>query len=675
MIRLPLSGKWSQPNTGEKSGSIAYSKNINLDTEGFFSLSPRTVALFDDSGSVANVSDTDFDIPVALGRYENGSFRLATTDEPFNIAVSDTAKTIAEDATSNNPNLNFQSHGVWWQGAFYESTDTTVGYNTAGTWTASAISSLTSGVRHYLAVFKNKNSLAVSNGNTVKLYNTSHSNTVTLTLPTDFEVIGLAYNNYRIGIITRLGTDSVGQNSEAYFFTWDGTSTEATTGVGLGSYLSVAICPYKSSFIVIDASGLIKYYNGGGFDILAQFPFYLDEQRWGFSTVLSYGDNIVVDGDVVYINLGFDLLGSGNRGQRYVVGCPSGVWCYDPEIGLYHRYSPSISKSYLHTISQANVNTTTNVLTTSVTIPATGNPVIFSSGDVGGLSKKRVYYVIKLSSTTFSLAETKELAGSGVAIDVTSADTNNYFWMYDLVDYGGSYFTKSGVIGLWDSNKACFQDIIGGARLLDTTLSSQPTLFTAVPFLENRGYLVTPKLYLDSVEEIVPKIYIKHKPLSTNDVIVVKVKNKEYFNIPASSPNDISDAYITWTSARGGYTTTDLSEVKTAFDAGEEFELELTAGTGSGQMVKITGISHSSGTYALDIEEDVIGYVAGTKSHFIIDNWTTCASVTYSTQSDGIFEVPIAKNSFAPQFKIELRGYKTTVSDIMIINDTHKPAK
>ena len=79
-------------------------------------------------------------------------------------------------------------------------------------------------------------------------------------------------------------------------------------------------------------------------------------------------------------------------------------------------------------------------------------------------------------------------------------------------------------------------------------------------------------------------------------------------------------------------------------------------------------IDYSGGVYALVLEEDVVGAVAGLRSYFSIDHWKKCAEVTYSTQKEGIFEVPIAVVSKSPQFKIELRGYNTTIEDISIMN-------
>jgi hypothetical protein len=672
MIKLPLEGKWTIPNLSDKFGSLFYTKNINLDSAGYVKLSPRAVNLFDDSGDVTNISDTDFAVPVSFGRTIDGTYYLATVDIPVNITVNNSTKTIAEDVSANNPTLTTNSHGCWWQNRFHESTATAVNYNTGGTWTANAITGLTSGVRHYMAVFKNRNTICVSNGNVVKQYDTSYAASVDLTIPSDFEIIGMAYNNYKLGIITRLGSDSSGQNADCYFFIWDGATTSANLGVSLGTNLAQSIVPYKSSFVVLDNTGRLLYWNGGGFDVLATFPFYNENSRWGDLLNLSqYGDSIVVEGDLIYINVNCDLSNYGKFQEVYLENNPSGVWCFDPAVGLYHRYSPSLSKTYLHTITSANINTTTDVFTTASTIPATGNPVTLSSGTPGGLKRGVVYFVIKLTATTFQLAETKSEAEAGVYIDITSA-TDTSLFLYDIIDYGASFAdTFSGGITIWGTASRAFNNVLFGGRYDETDLSSVDVLCSTVPFLESRGYIVTPRIYLD-IKDTWQSILIKYKKLEANDKIIVKYKAKDYTDIPISTPNDSSNDELVWTSDNEGYTSSDLSAVKTAFDAGEEMEVEFLSGIGAGQMVKLSDIDESSGVYSLVFAESVVGATTALKSNFIINNWTTAGEVNPDNQSDGIAEIPLGAVSSWIQFKIELRGYNTTIQELQINNQTQR---
>jgi hypothetical protein len=669
MIQLP-NPTWKQTNTSDKFGSIAYGKNIDHDEAGYITLSPRSVNIFDDSGDVANVSDTDFDYPVAFGRYSSGSFRLATTNEPFNISISNTAKTIAEDGGSNNPNLDPVSHGIWWQTRFYESTDTAVSYNSAGTWTANAITSLTSGKRHYMAVFASRNKLCVTDGNAVKQYNTDHTASTTLTIPADYEAVGLSYNNSLMGVITRLGDDTNGQNTGARFYVWNGASTGAQYDTDVGAQSCLGITAYNSTFVILNSNGQLLRWTGGGFENLATFPFWFTKQFAGDLTAFnSFGDILKVDGDIIYINLGFNSNGVGKKGERYLQNNPAGVWCYDPAVGLYPRYSFSNTKAYVHTTAGSlSVNTTTDVFTTATTIPSTGNPVIATdpTNPIGGITVGQVYYVIRITPTTFKLAETKQDALDGNWIDITSSTASMTLWMYDLVDYGTSYATSVGAIELFGDSKKSYRDIIFGGQIQSTTMTDQKTLCMTVPFLENRGYFVIPKIFKGEQKTNIAKVTIKHAPLDTNDAIIVKTKMRSYVGIPVSAPNDTNSNFLSWTSSTTATTPTDLSEAKTAFDDGEEMEIELIAGIGAGQLIKVTNITENAGTYTITIEDEVVGYASGRRSYFVIDNWKYWGSVDVDTQTEGIFELAINDTSKSPQIKIELRGYETKIEDILI---------
>lgn len=680
MIKLPIGQQWNQPNNSYKMGSLWATRNINLDEEGIIKLSPRLVNIFDDTENTPVIGDTNFGIPVAFGRYSPGTMYIATKDEPFNITYGGFSKTLAEDSSSNNPNLTSISHGVWFQGAWHESTSNNIRSITGPTWTTDLISNLSStSVRHYMEVFSNKNSLAVSDGNLVKLYDTSYSLTTTLTLPDDYEVIGMAYNNYKLGIITRLGDDSSGQNSNAFFFTWDGATSEAGTGVDIGANSGVMITAYKSSFVILSSQGQLLYWNGGGFDVIASLPYYYSVQRFsdnlGFS---AYGDSMVVDGDTILININISLDSAGQKGERYLQNNPSGIWCYDPSVGLYHKYSPSNSRAYIHWITAGQVNTSTDLITTSYTVAPTGSPMVVSSlsgGSIGGLDNRKIYYIIKVSSSTFRVAATREQALSGDYIDLTSQTDNVSLWMLDLMDFGASRIGNTGAVAFWGGSTDQYTDIITGAGIFDTSGSELAVLNTAVPYMENRGWFITPKLFLNSSTENISKLIIKYRPLDTHDKIIVKCKTKDYVGIPVTSIVYGSTTPANWTSPNEFYTETDLSEAKTALDAGEEMEIDLLSGAGAGQMSKVTSIDYDSGTYAIVLEDEIFGASSGLQSEFIIDNWKVCGIIDSDTETEGVSEIPVARSGKAPQFKIELRGVGTAVEDIQIINNTQIPAK
>lgn len=671
VIRLPtdLESKWKQPNNSDKFGSVWYSKNMNFDEEGYAKLSPRTINVADEA------SNSDFGVPIAIGRFGFGDYQVATdSNANFDVGLSTTTISANENSGTNEPTLTSNSHALIWQSLWHASTATAVlsrvltgGSNEA--WT-SRITGLTSGVRHYMEAFTNLKTLCVTNANTVAQYSTGYSITglAQLVIPSDFEAVGLAYNNGVMGVITRLGSSSEGQNSEAYFFEWNGLVADAQKGYGVGSDACLAICAYKSSFAILTRAGQLLYYNGGGFDVLASFPFFYQDKIFGsFLNSSVLGDNMLADGDVIYINLGMDINEFNRKTENTIINCPSGLWCFDPEVGLYHRASPSLSKAYANTVSDANVNITTDLFTiTSGTIPATGNIARLTVNDssITGILINQDYYIIKVSSTTFKLATTKANAIAGTAIDITAVGSggSKVFWMFDLVDYGVSYYDDTGCVALVGETTQVYQDFLIGAEIVTLADAVNDNLSVSVPYLENRGYFVTPKIFSSGVKDNAQKVFLKFRPLKTTDSIVVSARNEDIVGLPVSS----SGSEANWTSPTEFYTTQDLSEAKTYFDAGGKLEVELISGAGAGQSVVVSDIDTDNTTYNLVLEEEVVGASSGVKSEFFIMNWGRVKTITSSDKSP--VEFPLGGSASWEQFKVELRGSDVAIEEVQYVN-------
>lgn len=677
MIRLPIENQWSQPNTSDKFGSVWYTKNITFDERGYLKLSPRAVKVMDD------VEDNDFGFPVAIGRHATGQFQVATaSDANFSADIAVNQNTFTQDTGTNEPTLTADSDGIWFSGLWHVSTATAVLSKAAPTSSAnytSRITGLTSGVQHQMTVFSSRNSICVSNGNVIKQYNASYANTTDLTIPSDYEIVGMAYNNSRLAIITRLTNDgSDGQDQECRFFLWDGATTAANLDAGTGSDAIVGIIAYKSSFLILTREGELLYWNGGGFERLDAFPFFFDETIYGDVSSNNALGNVpmVVDGDRVYFSIGIELNVFGIKQERRTENTPSGIWCYDPNVGLYHRYSPSLSSAYVNYVAGATINTSTDTLVASAgvfgleTIPATGGIArLTSTVGIGGLKVNHDYYIIRVSSTDFKLATTRENALNGDAIDITSATAgDNYFWMYDLIDYGCSYYGAAGAIALVASTNNVSEGVLFGARLDSTAFASTDSLHLTVPFLENRGYVVLPKIYPNEVEDNTQKLIIKYRPLGTNDKIIVKSKNRDVYNVTMSSTGVSAGAE--WTSPTELFITGDFSEAKTFKDAGGHLEMEILSGAGAGTMAQVVSIDEDNGVYSFVLDEPVLGASSGLQSHFILNNWEVIHTIT--NDDTGYAEVPLAKKGKWLLLKLELRGYNTTIEELGIVNNTFK---
>lgn len=680
MIKIPNSeGKFSIPNNSDKFGNLHYVKNINFDEEGYIKLSSRAVSLVNDQ------DNTDFNIPVALGRAQSDIFKVITTEKPFDVQLNESAGVTAAQDTDNGddapPTLTFDSHGKWWQNRWYATEDQLLVYKTIfnGNWTDTAVA-LSTGKNHFLEVFKNRETLCIANGNAVIQINTSHSTSGgQLSIPADFEIIGLAYNNTKMAVATRMSDTVAGQNQEAILFIWSGTSSQAGQGFGVGSDAIMTVFPYKSSFAIITRTGQLKYFNGAGFEEMASLPFYFQNITWGDSqNPEMFGDTVQVDGDVVYINLNNEYERFGIKGEEYLPETPGGVWCYDPKVGLYHRNAPSISEVSSLTVTSGNIDTGTNILTkTAGTIPATGNPIKYiynRDTQIGGLQTGTVYYVIKLSSSTFKLATSKENALNGTAIDITSTgDTDNYFLALDVTDYAQTYIGRTGAIGMVERQTHVCESLLFGSELsrIDSSTTDAHLNFLCSGF-RNIGYVKTPKITSQQVKDSYGKLFINHRPLKTGDKIIIKEKHVDVLGLPVTTPQD--SASINWTSNKEFYTTADLSEALAYLNNnnGKELECEIIAGAGAGQMSQIESMAEDDGTYSVVLVDEIDGAVSGRVGDILIENWKLLDTITPENDT-GTKEIPLDAKSKFSEYKIILDGVDVVIEDISIPNKTYKP--
>jgi len=671
VIKIPQSGQFSQLNQTDLFGNIWYTKNINFNEKGYLKLASRTVMIKN------STDDAAFGIPISYGRRNTtGNANLVTSDQEFDLFISPTNISATENALA--PSLSIDSWGRWWQNRWYVTTDNDLYYYNGAAWTS--VDSFSSNVIHALEVFRNRKSLCVSNGNEVLQYDTSHSAQTALTIPEDYEIVGLSYNNNMMGIITTLSDSVSGQNQNAFFFTWDGSQTSNSEGYDTGSERILGIYAYKASWILITRTGEILYFNGGGFQVLTTIPLYYMDILWEEAGSKStFGDIIKVQGDLILFNIPSRTNQYGELQQRYVENFPGGVLCYDPNIGLYHKYSPSNSQAYMIEVSASNINTTTGVFTRDFgTIPDTGNPIryTFSTSSTSiGVQMSRQYYVIRLSSSTFKLANTYEDAINLIGIIPTSQGTGtNNFMAINLVDYGTSYFSDSGMVEYTGNQNTVTNDVIFGDRFRNFSNTNHYGLMISTPGFENRGYFVTSKIPSGNILDTYQKIYIKYRPLKDNDQIIIKYKDKDYTQLPVSTPQGNNEMACTWSSNTVLTTTADFSEALTQFNNNIDLECEITSGAGAGQMAQISSISLNAGTYTVTLTDAMFGATNGSICNILVNNWKQLGVIT-SADSENIKEFSIGLDSKWCKFKVELRGIETTIEELQIINLTQQPSK
>lgn len=669
MPKIPNNNRFNQTNQSDLFGNIEYTKNINFDELGYMKLSPRCVSLLNSE------DDTNFNLPVAIGRVSFGDFYVATAENPYILDISDSNCSLIEDTDNGNdtpPNLTFDSHGKWWVNRWHVTTDTALFYKTVsnGDWTDTSVS-LTSGKVHPIEAFEKANTLMVGNGNAVKQLNTSYATTslAQLTISSDYEVTQLAYNNNYLAIGTKLSDTAEGQNKEASLFIWDGSASSANEAHKVGSDMIVGLAPYKSSFVILTRKGELKYFNGGGFDNIASFPVYFKNLIWGdFINRQAFGDNIVVEGDRIYINIKSEILDDNLK--TYSEQMPGGIWCYDPQIGLYHRYSGSISQGTVLYVQSSGVDTsldkmtvyTTSSYPTSPTIPITGSPVKVLSTTIGGLKQGEIYYIIKSSSTEFKLATTKENAIALIPINLTSTGGNSLFLTVDEKDFGQALTERTGGIGFFGHKTFAYENLIFGGDYIEEGGSQYSYLNMSVAKFRNIGYAVTKKIQSSKITDILQKIFTKYRPLKSDDIITIKYKEKDYIGFPEIASCTATSNTI--------LTTTTYIPYADAYT--EEMECEVIQGAGSGQMVKITSIEESGGTYTITLDEELVGVDASDTLVIKIDTWKALGTITSSDDSNWKELSYDGKESKFVKYKIVLDGSDITVEEFSAVNTTQQ---
>ncbi len=325
--------KYSQTNNGDVLGSLYYTKNINFQKEGYLSLARKTQYVHRIAG---NGSPNNFGVGYnAVYDPSVTEYALATSNGCY--LMNYTTLVVTRDNTTTNPSSG--NDCIYWNGALYFMMDGTAGIKkrTAGTW-ASALGTTPANTDfHTFCINETTNELLFTDGNLIKKITTGDAFSTVLTLPSIFRARWIVYSNSRIYIGT-LNTSA----GNGKVFLWDGTSSAPLASYDVNAQTAVAGCKYQSTVAVMNSLGQLSSFNGSGFTEMAQLPVYNEPEFWKSNTFISGGyvplfpKSIVSQGDYIYMTIGNSQVGTVNG---YIPSFPSGVYTYDPKVGLYHRYS------------------------------------------------------------------------------------------------------------------------------------------------------------------------------------------------------------------------------------------------------------------------------------------------------------------------------------------------
>lgn len=649
-MKIPSNKQWTQDNSGDTRGTLGSTTNMSMDMSGKAMLSRKAVNI------LGTRDDSDFGFPLAITYFDN-QYVCLTDDKLFTFNFP--SYTIEQ--LTWPPAVGLNSDAVVFNNLYTITTDTSVytwnGGTLSGDWVNRSVA-LTSSVPHPIDVFGKK--LAIGNGNKVELINTAYVTTITLTLPTEHQVTTIrAVNNY-----IYIGTKNLnGGNARVYV--WNGDSEDFDYECEVGASWVFSMTPYLSSVVAVTSQGQLGYVSGTTFQELAGLPvYYQPHSRWQGSGGLTlngkvFNRGMVTVGDTVYMNI------EGDVDSEFMPDMKSGIWVYDPSVGLYHR----TSGSYDGVVSDNNLSVSDNTITTSANHNLkTGDSVVLNTtSGIGGVDTDTPLYVTVISDNELKLSLSRKavkkqnyisLSGTPSASDVLVYAQNTDFGLSD---------TTSGAIASTTYSETphpnMTSEIIWGSRFSEVDGTTAYGLFSFADSF-NIGSFTTQRVYGENIEQAWKEVYNFIDGLQVDtESVVVKVQTEF---LPDSK--QLEGVWLDENTLNSSN-----PEDKTAWqDIEDGYELVIIDGYGRGRTAHVVSKSETSSVVTLKLDENI-----GTVNQNCTVYFTTFKKAGQGITVDNKIKEKVKSSldsSYSPwcSLKIELRGYSPAVNMMELSNIVHK---
>lgn len=664
---LPLiGGKWRVAHGKNGFADIVGTRNMDFNKDGSAVLAQQPIVLY------TSDDDSNFGKIQAIVLLDS-VYYIITVGNVF--AYTPGTGAIVEQTTSGSGTYSVYSDAVSYLGLVAVSGSTTVHSYNGSAWT-SRITGLSS-TPHPMCVFENLVTLCVAQGNIVYQSNTgawTEDTANKLTLPSDQIVTWMRWrgNNMYIGTRNTSG-------KTAYMYVWNGRGTQFQAGYPIGCDWVYSGVDFQDTMVVLTSEGQLLRFNGGGFNEIAHFPVYETNLSWSINSASTStigrcaNRGMVAAGDIIYLNIDGGIQ-DGLEGYpgKYLHDQPSGLWVYDPSVGLYHKSGSNYTKFNTLTITALS----SNVLTVGKHSCETGDEIrAVSVSNITGLTVGRDYFVIKVSETTFKLAFSPGDALAGRAITLSgspSGDTLNV----SLTDCGSTCNTIPGAVAIYSQNvqqRFFGSDVLFGAQVNNNANTAVKVLMS-LGTGRNIGSFTTTEFQSSGVRDVFQKLFFEIKEIIQGaDSAVVKWRKVITPGLP--TPVRYSDSGLgTWVDAS---TFTVLTTTKDFMSASVGDEIQIVEGAGSGHTAHITSIDSSTSTYSVIIDEVIPNIVPGDTSEIMVENWQKLGTIDNTTDSinEDYAELPVGEKGSWIQFKIELRGHNISVNKTSVITGTDKPPK
>lgn len=233
-----------------------------------------------------------------------------------------------------------------------------------------------------------------------------------------------------------------------------------------------------------------------------------------------------------------------------------------------------------------------------------------------------------------------------------------------LRDYGQNQISLVGALFYTKSTSTASTDngsLLAAAQIFYDASNTENVI--AIDDLNNTvqkfGYLVTPKIFSEEINDTWQKLITRIKKIATNDEITFKFRTED------TDPLDI--VITTWSGSGTVKTTTDIS----AYDAGDE--IEFTRGEGSGKCFKILSKTDlGGGVTEIKLDGEFTSIDSSGKAR--LQHWKQIG-VPFTSTSEDIIDKALLniKNSAWVQFKVCVQNTGNSyIYDMTLLNTNNQ---
>jgi len=350
MFQIPDDkGRIRQPNNGDSQGNVHMTYGIDFETnKGRIEISEQVKKLVN---NLDNANFNGYAASIAAFTLPGGSTGkiFAVSDKTFSADIGDPLATWTQESSGSVPDSgNTIMDSAYFNGLFLVSEATNIKAWNGTTWSSwwqgtLGQAALSAGQRHIIWVGSDGNLYIVDGGN--KVYKVTPTGTVS---KTGGGTLDFSASNYRISCgVTSSNRSFIGTvdltGEEAVIIEWDMSAQASSANklhpIGAKGVRCIAI--WNDRPVAILSNGKVKYFDGFSFiefETPIQFP--LTDNTQLATNFIHPNGWAIID------NLPHFLVTGRTDTQELITATkqasyqmPSGVWCLDPSIGLYHRFT------------------------------------------------------------------------------------------------------------------------------------------------------------------------------------------------------------------------------------------------------------------------------------------------------------------------------------------------